>query len=62
MAWEPCSRCFEIDGHTEALLAAGVELERRLGIPDGLLARIVAPDGDGHRALAALALTRDGAV
>jgi hypothetical protein len=37
----------EIDGPTDALLAAGVELERRLTTPDGLLARIVAPTATG---------------
>jgi hypothetical protein len=37
----------ELDGPTDALLAAAAELERRLGAPDGLQARIVAPTATG---------------
>jgi len=37
----------ELDGPTEALLAAGDELQRHLGTPDGLIARIVAPTPTG---------------
>jgi hypothetical protein len=37
----------ELDGDTQALLAASAELERRLGTPDGLVARIVAPTTTG---------------
>jgi hypothetical protein len=37
----------ELDGPTDALLAAGGRLEQRLGTPAGLLARIVAPTATG---------------
>ena len=37
----------ELDGPTDALLAAGEKLERHLGTPEGLLARIVAPTPTG---------------
>jgi hypothetical protein len=37
----------ELDGDTDALLAAAAELERRLATPDGLLVRIVAPTASG---------------
>ena len=37
----------ELDGDTEALLDAGADLERRLGAPDGLLVRMVAPTETG---------------
>jgi hypothetical protein len=37
----------ELDGPTDALLAAGADVERRLGTPDGLMARIVAPTATG---------------
>jgi hypothetical protein len=37
----------EIDGPTDALLAAGPRIEQHLGTPDGLLARIVAPTPTG---------------
>ena len=37
----------ELDGDTESLLAAVADLGRRLGDPDGLLLRIVAPTDDG---------------
>ena len=37
----------ELDGPTDALLAAGARLERHLGTPEGLLARIVAPTQTG---------------
>lgn len=37
----------ELDGDTDRLLAAGTEVEQRLGTPDGLLARIVAPTESG---------------
>ena len=37
----------EVDGPTDALLAAGEALERHLGTPEGLLARIVAPTPTG---------------
>jgi hypothetical protein len=37
----------ELDGETDALLAAGSDIERRLGSPAGLLARIVAPTPTG---------------
>jgi len=37
----------ELDGETEPLLAAVADLGQRLGDPDGLLARIVAPTNDG---------------
>ena len=43
----PILAMLELDGDTEALLAAGAELERRLGTPDGLLARMVAPTATG---------------
>jgi len=37
----------EIDGDTEPLLAAVADLAQRLGDPDGLLLRVVAPTDDG---------------
>ena len=37
----------ELDGPPDALLAGAAELERRLGTPEGLLARIVAPTATG---------------
>jgi hypothetical protein len=37
----------ELDGPTDALLAAAAELERRLGTPDGLRARLVSPTATG---------------
>jgi hypothetical protein len=37
----------ELDGPTDALLAAGEKLERHLGTPEGLLARVVAPTPTG---------------
>ena len=37
----------ELDGDTEALLAAGGALEDLLGTPPGLMARIVAPTETG---------------
>ena len=37
----------EVDGPTDALLAAGEALEGHLGTPEGLLARIVAPTPTG---------------
>jgi hypothetical protein len=43
----PILAMLELDGDTAALLRAGAELERRLGTPDGLLARMVAPTESG---------------
>ena len=37
----------EVDGPTDALLAAGEQMERHLGTPEGLLARLVAPTPTG---------------
>jgi hypothetical protein len=37
----------ELEGDTEPLLAAAADLARRVGEPDGLLLRIVAPTEDG---------------
>jgi len=37
----------ELDGDTERLMAAAADLDRRVGMPDGLLAQIVAPTADG---------------
>ena len=37
----------EVDGETEPLLAATADLGRRVGEPDGLLLRMVAPTEDG---------------
>ena len=43
----PILAMLELDGDTEALLDAGADLERRLGTPDGLLVRMVAPTETG---------------
>ena len=37
----------ELEGDTEPLLTATADLARRVGEPDGLLLRIVAPTDDG---------------
>ena len=47
MSMDTVLAMLELDGPVEALLAAGEELERQLGTPDGLLARIVAPTPTG---------------
>ena len=43
----PILAMLELDGDTDALLAAGAELERLLPEPDGLVARMVAPTATG---------------
>ena len=47
MSARPVLALLEIDGDTEALIAAGHAIEDKLGTPEGLQVRIVAPTEKG---------------
>ena len=47
MSARPVLAMLEIDGDTDALIAAGHAIEAELGTPEGLLLRIVAPTEKG---------------